>query len=61
MGKRLLRTREAAAFLSVSSKTIRKLIKTGRLKVIRFDESGPYLVDSVDLEKLIEREKRTED
>lgn len=57
--RRLLRLKPAAAYLSVSTAYLRRLIQRGELEVIHMDDSGhaPWLVDVRDLDLWIERAK----
>jgi len=57
--KRLLRLKSAAAYLSVSTAYVRRLIQQGELEVISMAEGGhaPWLVDVHDLDAWIERTK----
>ena len=57
--KRLLRLKPAAAYLSVSTAYVRRLIQQGELEVIPMAEGGhaPWLVDVYDLDAWIERTK----
>ena len=57
--KRLLRTREAAAYLSLSAWKLRSLVANGKLPVVQADESSPFLFDVHDLDNWAERHKRT--
>jgi excisionase family DNA binding protein len=56
--KRLLRTREAAAYLSLSPWKVRQLVQDGRLPVVQAEEGAPFLLDIRDLDGYIERNKR---
>jgi excisionase family DNA binding protein len=56
---RLLRTAEAAEYLSCSPWKLRKLIADGRLPVVQDVEGAPFLLDVRDLDGFIERNKRT--
>jgi excisionase family DNA binding protein len=58
-GKRLLRTREAAAYLSLSAWKLRSLVADGQLPVVQADDSSPFLFDVRDLDNWTERHKRT--
>lgn len=58
--KRLLRTREAAAYLSVSPWKLRRLIQDGLLPVVQENEGAAWRVDVRDLDAFVERHKRTE-
>jgi excisionase family DNA binding protein len=60
LGRRLLRTREAAQYLSVSPWKLRKLVQDGLLPVVQASEGGAWRVDVRDLDSFIERNKRTE-
>ena len=57
--KRLLRSAEAADYLSVSVWTLRRLIQSGDLPVVQRGEAGKFLVDLRDLDGFIDRNKRT--
>lgn len=59
LNRRLLRSAEAADYLSVSVWTLRRLIQTGELPVVQRGEAGKFLVDIRDLDGFIERNKRT--
>ncbi len=56
--KRLLRTREAAAYLSLSAWKLRGLVADGELPVVQADDSSPFLFDVRDLDSWAERHKR---
>jgi excisionase family DNA binding protein len=56
--KRLLRTREAAHYLSLSPWKVRRLIQDGRLPVVQDGDGAPFLLDVRDLDGYIERNKR---
>jgi excisionase family DNA binding protein len=57
--RRLLRTRDAAQYLSISSWKLRRLIQDGRLPVVQDGEGSPFLLDVRDLDGYVERNKRT--
>ena len=57
--KRLLRTREAAAYLSLSAWKLRSLVADGKLPVVRADDRSPFLFDVRDLDNWAELHKRT--
>jgi excisionase family DNA binding protein len=57
---RLLRTREAAAYLAVSQWKIRELVRNGGLPVIDEGNGSPWRFDVRDLDAYIERHRRTE-
>jgi excisionase family DNA binding protein len=59
LNRRLLRSTEAADYLSVSVWTLRRLIQSGELPVVQRGEAGKFLVDIRDLDGFIERNKRT--
>lgn len=57
--KRLLRTREAAEYLSVSKWKLRSMVADGQLPVVQADDSSPFLFDLKDLDNWAEQHKRT--
>lgn len=59
ISKRLLRTREAAAYLSLSQWKLRSLVAGGLLPVIQADDGSPFLFDRRDLDGWAERHKRS--
>ena len=59
LNRRLLRSAEAADYLSVSVWTLRKLIQSGELPVVQRGDAGKFLLDLRDLDGFIERNKRT--
>ncbi len=56
--KRLLRTRQAAAYLSLSAWKLRSLVADGQLPVVQADDSSPFLFDVQDLDNWTEQHKR---
>jgi len=60
LAKRLLRVKEAAHYLSVSSWKLRKLVQDGLLPIVQDSEGGAWRVDVRDLDSFIERNKRVE-
>ena len=56
--KRLLRTREAAVYLSLSNWKLRDLVANGKLPVVQADEGSPFLFDVCDLDNWAEEHKR---
>jgi excisionase family DNA binding protein len=59
LSRRLLRSVQAAEYLSVSVWTLRRLIQSGELPVVQHGETGKFLLDIRDLDGFIERNKRT--
>jgi excisionase family DNA binding protein len=59
--KRVLRLKEAAMYLGVSTRCVRALVAKGELPLVQIAESNraPWLVDREDLNFLIERRKTT--
>jgi excisionase family DNA binding protein len=57
--RRLLRTKEAAEYLSISPWKLRRLIQDGRLPVVQDGDGAPFLLDVRDLDSYIDRNKRT--
>jgi excisionase family DNA binding protein len=53
---RYLTTSEAADFLRVSTKTIERLVKSGRLRSYRIAGSGPRRFRQQDVERILESE-----
>jgi excisionase family DNA binding protein len=57
--RRLLRTKQAAEYLSLSPWKLRRLIAYGQLPVVQAEDGAPFLFDIRDLDGYIERNKRT--
>jgi excisionase family DNA binding protein len=57
-GRRLLRLKAAAEYLSISPWKVRGLIQAGRLPVVQDGEGSPFLLDVRDLDGYVERNKR---
>jgi len=57
--RRLIRTKEAAAYLSMSDWKLRRLIQEGSFPVVQDHEGGPFLLDVRDLDGYVENHKRT--
>jgi hypothetical protein len=60
--RRVLRLKNAALYLSVSTRCIRGLIQSGALPLVKLSENGnsrgsAWLVDVHDLDQLVERSK----
>lgn len=55
--RRLLKVKDAAYYLSLSSGKVRDLIRQGELPTVRFGETT-WLIDISDLDELINRYKR---
>jgi excisionase family DNA binding protein len=56
---RVLKTRQAAQYLSISAWKLRNLVQTGEVACIMSDGTSPWLFDIHDLNDWIERHKRT--
>jgi len=56
---RLLRTREAAAYLGISAWSLRNLVYGEQIPVVQLADNAPFLFDVRDLDAFIERHKRT--
>jgi excisionase family DNA binding protein len=56
--RRLLRTKEAAEYLSVSPWKLRKLVQDGQLPIVQDSDGAAWRVDIRDLDAFIERNKR---
>jgi excisionase family DNA binding protein len=57
--RRLLRTRQAAAYLSMSEWKLRRLIQTEIIPFVQDQRGGPFLVDVRDLDAYIEGNKHS--
>ena len=57
--RRLIRTKEAASYLSISDWKLRRLIQDGTFPVVQDHEGGPFLLDVRDLDSYVENHKRT--
>jgi excisionase family DNA binding protein len=59
--RRVLRVNAAAQYLSTSSRCIRELVQRGELALVRLSENerAPWLIDTRDLDNLVERKKAT--
>jgi len=57
--RRLLKTKEAAHYLGVSTWKVRKLVLDGKLPCVADSDSGPWLLDIHDLDTYIDTNKRT--
>jgi excisionase family DNA binding protein len=57
--RRLLKTKDAARYLSVSKWKLRQLVQDGALPFIRDTEYGPWLIDIVDLDQWVTKSKQT--
>ena len=55
--KRLLRTKQAAAYLAISEWKPRILIQDGSVPFIQYRDGGPFLLDLLDLDAYIEKRK----
>jgi excisionase family DNA binding protein len=56
---RVLKTKQAARYLSVSTWKIRNLVQSGEIACILGDGTTPWLFDIRDLDGWIERRKQT--
>ena len=57
--QRLIKVKDAAAYLSLSPWKIRKLVADGDLPYIQLDYRGPFLLDVRDLDAFIHSRKQT--
>lgn len=55
--RRLVRTKEAAAYLSMSDWKLQRLIQEGTFPVVQDHEGGPFLLDVRDLDGYIDNHK----
>lgn len=57
INQRLLRTKQAAAYLSISQWKLRRLTQDGRLPYVQDCEGAPFLFDVRDLDMYIDKNK----
>jgi excisionase family DNA binding protein len=57
--RRLIRTKDAAAYLSMSDWQLRRLIQEGTFPVVQDHEGGPFLLDIRDIDSYVENHKRS--
>lgn len=55
--RRLLKVKQAAAYMSISPWTVRKLVQSQQLRIVKLDDRGPWLLDVRDLDQFIETRK----
>jgi excisionase family DNA binding protein len=55
--RRLIRTKEAATYLSMSDWKLRRLIQEGTFPVVQDHEGGPFLLDVRDLDGYVDSHK----
>jgi excisionase family DNA binding protein len=55
--RRLLKVKQAAEYLSISPWTLRKLVQSQQLRIVKLDDRGPWLLDIRDLDHFIEGRK----
>jgi helix-turn-helix protein len=56
-GKRLLKLKQAAVYLSLSTWTLRGIIQAGQLPIVVYAPNTPWLIDVKDLDTWIEKHK----
>jgi excisionase family DNA binding protein len=56
---RVLKTRQAARYLAISTWKLRNLVQSGEIPCILGDGTSPWLFDRWDLDHWIERRKQT--
>jgi hypothetical protein len=56
---RLLRLKDAAIYLATSTSSLRRVIQSGLIPVIKGEQTEPWRVDVRDLDRYVEQEKRT--
>ena len=54
---RLLRLKQAAAYLSISTWTLRAIVQRGELPVVKYGANVPWLIDIRDLDSWVDRHK----
>ena len=58
LGRRLVRTRDAAAYLALSEWKIRELVRDGELPYIDDGKAGPWRFDLRDLDAYVEKHRQ---
>lgn len=56
-GTRLLKVKQAATYLSISPSTLRKLVQSQQLRIVKLEDRGPWLLDLKDLDQFIDTRK----
>ena len=56
-GRRLLKVKQAAEYMSISRWSLRKLVQSQQLRIVRFENRGPWLLDIRDLDQFVETHK----
>lgn len=56
-GRRLLKVKQAASYLSISPWTLRKLVQTQQLRIVKLEDRGPWLLDLKELDQFIDTRK----
>ena len=54
---RLLKVKQAAAYLSISPSTLRKLVQSQQLRIVKLEDRGPWLLDLKELDQFIDTRK----
>jgi excisionase family DNA binding protein len=55
--QRLVKVKEAAAYLSISPWSLRKLVQGQEIPIVRLQDRGPWLLDVRDLDRFVEARK----
>jgi excisionase family DNA binding protein len=55
--RRLVKVKEAAAYLSISPWSLRKLVQSQEIPIVRLQDRGPWLLDLRDLDRFVEARK----
>jgi excisionase family DNA binding protein len=55
--RRLVKVKEAAAYLSISPWSLRKLVQTQEIPIVRLQDRGRWLLDVRDLDRFVEARK----
>jgi excisionase family DNA binding protein len=56
-GRRLLKVKQAAEYLSISRWSLRKLVQSQQLRIVKLEDRGPWLLDVRDLDHFVETHK----
>jgi excisionase family DNA binding protein len=55
--RRLVKVKEAAAYLSISPRILRRLVQEQEIPIVRLQSRGPWLIDVRDLDRFVETRK----
>lgn len=56
-GRRLLKVKQAAQYLSISPRTLRGLVQSQQLRIVKLGDRAPWLLDVRELDQFIDTRK----